>query len=381
MSLEVALRHDFGRFGIDIDFSVDRPGVTALFGPSGSGKSTTISAIGGLLRPRQGRIVVNGHVLVDTARGIFLPPRRRRLGYVFQDARLFPHLSVRSNLLFGWKRAGRPVNRAEIDHLVELLGIGPLLDRRPGMLSGGERQRVALGRALLTAPDAMLLDEPLSALDHARKQEIMPYLERLRDEARVPVLYVSHAIDEVTRLADHMILLDGGRIAAAGPVSEIMARLDLFPLTGRFEAGAVLETTLAGHDPADGLSELEFSGGRLVVPLVDAAPGARIRARIRARDVMLALQAPQAISANNVLDAAIADIRMDEAAFADVQLVCGSSMVVARVTRRSVHRLGLRRGLKVVVIIKAVTVDRRSLSPSAEGGAGRDGVGEQREKR
>ncbi|MDX6749657.1 molybdenum ABC transporter ATP-binding protein [Geminicoccaceae bacterium 1502E] len=366
MSLEVALRHDFGPFGLDIAFSVDRPGITALFGPSGSGKSTTISAIAGLLRPAAGRIVVNGRVLLDTERGIVLPPRRRRLGYVFQDARLFPHLSVRSNLLFGWRRAGRPASRAEIDHLVELLGIGALLERRPGMLSGGERQRVALGRALLTAPEAVLLDEPLSALDHARKQEIMPYLERLRDEARMPMLYVSHAIDEVTRLADHMILLDGGRVAAAGAVSDVMARLDLFPLTGRFEAGAVLETVVGRHDAADALSELEFAGGRLVVPLVDAPPGARVRARVRARDVMLALHEPRDISANNILVAEVAGIRLDEGAFADVQLACGTTRLVARVTRRSVERLGLCPGLPIVAIIKAVTVDRRSLSPMGE---------------
>jgi molybdate transport system ATP-binding protein len=362
MTIEVAIGHNFGGFSLDVGFATAEPGVTALFGPSGSGKTSTINAIAGLLRPRFGRVTINGTTLLDTERGICLRPRHRRVGYVFQDARLFPHLSVRANLLFGWRRAGRPFDARAIHHLVDVLGIGGLLDRRPGALSGGERQRVALGRALLAKPAVLLLDEPLAALDHARKAEIMPYLERLRDEARVPMIYVSHTVDEVARLADQMIILNDGRVAAEGTVFDVMARLDLFPLTGRFEGGAVLMATVREHDRRDALTELEFAGGRLVVPLLDRPIGERLRVRVRARDVMIAVAEPHGVSANTILRGTITEIRADPGAYADVQLACGVDKLVARITRRSVERLGLRPGRPVFAVIKAVTVDRHTLS-------------------
>ncbi len=367
MSVEIAIAHRFAGFALDVDFTVDRPGITALFGPSGSGKTTTIDAVAGLLRPDRGRIAVNGTPLLDTARGLDVPPRRRRFGYVFQDARLFPHLSVESNLLFGWKRAATRAPQAEIDHVIALLGLDHLLARAPRTLSGGERQRVALGRALLSSPRLLLLDEPLAALDHARKQEILPYLERIRDEARTPMLYVSHAIDEVTRLADRMIVLNEGTIAAEGSVFDITARLDLFPITGRFAAGAVIETRVKAHDGDHHLTELAFDGHGLFVPRIDAAPGTAVRVRIRARDVTLALDEPTRISANIILPATVTEIRADPGAHADVQLACGDARLIARITRHSVERLALAPGTSVFALVKSITVDRRSLSAGGEG--------------
>ncbi len=362
MTLSIALCHRLGDFELDVDIAIDAPGVTALFGPSGAGKSSVIAAAAGLLRPDSARIVLDGDVLADSDRGVWVPPHRRRLGVVFQDARLFPHLSVRANLLYGWRRAPRRGDDGEIDRIVALLGIGHLMDRAPFTLSGGERQRVALGRAMLAGARALLLDEPLSALDARRKGEIMPYLQRIRDEAGMPILYVSHSVDEVTRLADRMIVMADGAVAAQGPVFDIMARLDLFPLTGRFEAGAVLEGRIASHDQADGLSEISFDGGSLVVPLVDEPTGRPIRVRIRARDIVLARQAPDEISVNNVLHGAVTEVREDPGAFADVQVACGNTRLVARITRRSVRRLGLAPGTPVYALIKSVTVDRRSLA-------------------
>ncbi len=363
MSVDVAIKHDFATFGLDVAFRVEEPGITALFGPSGSGKTTTINAIAGLLEPKFGTVRVNGRTLFDTDSGISVRPRERRIGYVFQESRLFPHLSVQSNLLYGWRRTGKPVGQADMDDLIARLGIDHLMARKPHALSGGERQRVALGRALLMRPDALLLDEPMAALDQARRGEILPYLAALRDSAEIPMIYVSHAIDEVAGLADHMVLLDQGRVRAEGSVSDIMSRLDLFPLTGRYEAGAVLPATIASHDPEDALTEVTVAGGRLVVPLIDRPVGDQLRLRIRARDVMIALDRPATISANNILATTISEIRQDPGPFADLQLDCNGSRILARVTRRSVARLGLMPGLEVQAVIKTVTVDRRTLSP------------------
>jgi molybdate transport system ATP-binding protein len=357
VSLQARIEHGFDAFRLDAQLEVDSGGVTALFGPSGAGKTTLINALAGLLEPRAGRIDLHGRCLFDAARGIWTAPHRRRIGYVFQDARLFPHLSVRANLLFGWRRASQRLEQPAVDHLVELLGIGALLARAPRTLSGGERQRVALGRALLAAPELLLLDEPLAAVDQGRKHEILPYLERVRDEARIPILYVSHAIDEVVRLADRMVVLEHGRIVAAGPTAELMARVDLPALAGRFDASAVVPGQIAATDPATGLSTVRFAGGELLVPAFEAAPGAAVRLRIRARSVMIALDRPGRISANNVLPARIGAIRTDATPYADVQLYCGPTPLLARITRHSVERLGLREGMEVWAIIKAITLE------------------------
>ncbi len=366
MSLSLDIRHRFPGFALDVALDTPGPGVLALFGPSGSGKTTTVNAVAGLIRPDEGRVSVNGETLFDSHARVWVPPRRRRVGYVFQEARLFPHLTVHDNLLYGWRRAGRPFDRAGIDHVVALLGLGALLDRRPRTLSGGERQRVSIGRALLTAPRVLLLDEPLTALDGPRKDEILHYLERLRDETRIPIVLVSHSIDEVTRLADWMAVFNEGRLAAFGSVFDITARIDLFPMTGRFEAGVVLAATVAGHDRAHALTRLSFDGGELVVPGLDAPVGAVMRVRLRARDIMLALDPPERISANNVIAATIVEMRVDPGAFVEVLLQAGESRLIARITRYSMDRLGLEPGRQVHAILKTVTVERRSLAAGGE---------------
>jgi len=359
--LEVALRKDQGGFKLDAEFSCPAQGIVALFGRSGAGKTTLVNALAGLVRPDAGRIAVQGEVLFDSARGIDLPPERRRLGYVFQEGRLFPHYSVRGNLEYGLKRAPRGDRRIELDRVVDLLGIEPLLARRPRDLSGGEKQRVALGRALLANPRLLLMDEPLASLDQPRKEEALPFIERLRAELGVPVVYVTHAMEEIVRLADTMVLVDDGRIAAVGPVEDVTANLELRPLTGRYEAGAALAVEVAGHDAEDGLTELAFSAGRLTVPALDLAVGRQLRVRIRARDVALALQPPVDASFLNVLPATIAELGEDGGAMLDLRLDLGGASLWARVSQRSRRQLGLAVGKPVYALVKAVAIDRYSV--------------------
>src|SRR5258706_16354075 len=361
MKTGVMLRHRLGDFTLDAAFEFgESPCVTALFGPSGAGKSTVLAAIAGLFRPQSGRIALGGEVLFDSERRIFVPARDRRVGIVFQDARLFPHMNVHANLLYGWRRAAARAQDQTIDAVIALLRLEPLLARRPRTLSGGERARVALGRALLMSPRALLLDEPLTALDAPRKAEILPYLERLVEETKIPMLYVSHALDEVTRLADRMVVLSEGRVVAEGSLFDVTARLDLF--TGKhLLPGAVLEAEIAGHDAAHGLTELAFDGEILVVPRIVRAIGDRVRIRIDADDVMLALTRPEGVSANNVLAGSVAAIRED-GPNADVQLQLKDAFLIARITRRSLERLRLKPGTDVFALIKSVTVGGREAS-------------------
>src|SRR5881227_296381 len=258
--LSVAVQHRLGDFVLDASFE-SGAGLTALFGRSGSGKTSLVNAIAGLIRPERGRILVDGAVLTDTERGVFVPARRRRIGYVFQEGRLFPHLTVRQNLLYGRWFASRRGQAGEVEHVIDLLGISHLLDRRPAKLSGGEKQRAAIGRALLASPRLLLMDEPLASLDEARKAEILPYIERLRDESGLPIVYVSHSVPEVARLASTIVLVSEGSVAAVGPTAEIMQRLDLFPLTGRAEAGAIIEATVEAHDDTFALTMLRSRAG------------------------------------------------------------------------------------------------------------------------
>jgi len=364
VSLDVHIRHDRGDFVLDAAFAVDEPGVTALFGPSGAGKSTLVHAIAGLLRPDAGHVRLDGESLFDGATGRFVPARRRAIGYVFQDGRLFPHLNVRDNLLFGARRTRRR-GAIDLDGVVELLALAPLLARRPRALSGGERQRVALGRALLAAPRLLLLDEPLSALDAGLKAEILPFLAAVRDEARVPMVYVSHAIEEVSRLADTLVLMEAGGVRAAGPLGEMLARLDLLAATGEVDAGAVIETTVRAHDLADGLSELVFTGGVMVVTAVAAPVGARVRVRVRARDVILARTPPGPTSVNNVFAARIEAVRARADGHADIRLDLGGTALVARITRRSLRRLELREGEAVIALVKTAAVVEREARATA----------------
>ena len=355
MSLDVAVKHRFGDFLLDVGFSATS-GVTALFGRSGSGKTTVVNVIAGLIRPMAGRVAVDGAVLLDTAAGVFQPAHRRRVGYVFQEGRLFPHLTVRQNLLYGRLFAPRGDGAAPLEHVVELLGIGHLLGRRPAGLSGGEKQRVAIGRALLARPRLLLLDEPLAALDEPRKAEILPYLERLRDETRVPIVYVTHAVPEVVRLATTLVVLAEGRVAATGPLAEVMARFDVGTAAGPEQAGAVLEATVRGYDATDRLTALETPAGTLHVPGRVGAQGARLRVHVHARDVMLALHRPTAMSALNVLPGTVAEIGARDGAVVDVRLDCAGVPLLARLTRRSVTTLDLAPGRPLFAVIKSIAL-------------------------
>ncbi len=370
--LEVAIEKRLGTFRIDAKFSCETSGIVAFFGRSGAGKTTLVNMLAGLLRPDAGRIVVDGTVLFDSKRGLDVPPERRRLGYVFQEGRLFPHLSVRGNLTYGLRRVAPAERRIGLDQIVALLGLDALLERRPRDLSGGEKQRVALGRALLANPRLLLLDEPLAALDQPRKEEILPFIERLRDEFAIPIVYVSHAMPEIVRLADTMVLMSDGRVEAVGPLDELTSRLDLRPLTGRYEAGAVLEARVERQDTAFALTELSFIGGRLWVPRLDLPQGAELRLRIRARDVVLAHERPAGTSFLNALPCVVKDIGAEEGAEegaqVDLRLDAGGAALWARITRRSLHELGLVPGSEVYALIKAGSIDRYSLGRSTAAG-------------
>ncbi len=358
MTLHIALRHRFGDFTLDV--SIDAPpGVTALFGRSGSGKTTIVNAVAGLMRPDQGTIRLGDQVLLDTAAGVNLPPHRRRVGYVFQDARLFPHLNVQQNLTYG-RWFAQKGDSLPFDHVVDLLGIRALLTRRPGTLSGGEKSRVAIGRALLSRPQLLALDEPLAALDDPRKAEILPYLERLRDELALPILYVSHAMSEVARLANTVVLLEGGRVIASGQTAEILSNPATAPGLGLREAGALLTARVAAHEE-DGLTRLDGATGPLWLPRVSAGIGAEVRLRILAQDVMLATQRPEHISALNILPAVVADIRIGDGPGALVRLTVGGDSLLARITRRSAHALNLAPGQPVFAVLKAVSVAQENV--------------------
>lgn len=353
MTLEVALRHGFGGFTLDAAFAAPR-GITVLFGRSGSGKTTIVNAVAGLLRPDAGRILLDGQPLTDTDRRLFLPPHRRRIGYVFQDARLFPHLTVAQNLAYGGWFAPKGTAREDMGRIVDMLGIGPLLQRRPGALSGGERSRVALGRALLSAPRLILADEPLAALDEARKAEILPYFERLRDEVAVPILYVSHSASEVARLATTVVALEAGRVVAQGPAAEVLGDPSVLP-TGAREAGALIVARIARHHD-DGLTELDAGGLPLLLPRLPQPPGTEVRLRIAAHDVILSRGAPQGLSALNILPGTVAEIRAGGGPGALVALDTAAGRILARITRRSADALALAPGIPVHAVVKSVAV-------------------------
>lgn len=360
MMLRVALQHTQGGFHLDAAFDMDG-GVTAIFGRSGSGKTTLVNAIAGLLRLQHGRISFNDEVLFDADCGIHVPPQARRFGYVFQEGRLFPHLTVKHNLLFSNMFLSDKATAAEFSRIVGLLGLESLLERRPGGLSGGEKQRVAIGRALLARPRLLLLDEPLAALDTQRKSEILRYLELLRDEFGVPMLYVSHAVEEVVRLAGNVVLLSDGKVEACGPTADIMSDAALRPLTGRYEGGAVIDAQVVAHDLQYGLAELKFAGGSLYVADLDALPGEAVRVRIRARDVALALQRPAGTTFRNMLPCRVADIADGAGSMAEVTLDAGGSTIVARITRHSRDELRLEPGMPVYALIKAIALDRHAV--------------------
>jgi len=354
-------------FALDVSLALPGRGVSVLFGPSGCGKTTVLRALAGLERAR-GHVRLGEEAWQDDARGVFLPPHRRPLGYVIQEAALFPHLTVRGNLEYGLKRIAPEARRVGLDQPVELLGIGHLMDRRPDTLSGGERQRVAIARALATSPRLLLMDEPLAALDAARKAELLPYLDRLHAELSMPVVYVSHAIDEVTRLAHHLVLMSDGRVVAAGGLADLMARLDL-PTAREEGAGVVLEACVAERDSrwqlarlavgaeAPGESTPVSSDFHLWARDHGLPVGSRVRVRVLARDVSLARLPQAGTSIGNQLQGTVEEIAGDEhESLALVRVRVGASPVVARLTRRSAHALGLAPGMPVWVLVKTVAL-------------------------
>lgn len=351
--IHVCLCFERPAFTLDVDLTLPAQGVTALFGPSGSGKTTLLRCIAGLEKAARGQLRFRGQIWQDA--NTFLPTYQRPLGYVFQEASLFPHLSVLGNLEFGQKRQSAAPGQA-LEQAIELLGIAPLLSRRPDTLSGGERQRVGIARALAVSPAILLMDEPLASLDLKRKQEILPYLERLRDELAIPILYVSHAPDEVARLADHLVVLENGQAVASGPLNETLCRLDL-PIQLGEDAGVVLDAQVVEIDPTWHLARLSFAGGSLWTRDPQLPSGTHVRVRILARDVSLATQPILGSSIQNSLPGQIEAIADDShPGQALVQLQLGDSRLLARVTRRALHQLDLHTGSAVHVQIKSVAL-------------------------
>ncbi|KQV20344.1 molybdenum ABC transporter ATP-binding protein [Rhizobium sp. Root1203] len=354
MTLVVNAKHRFGAFSLDAGFTSER-GITALFGRSGSGKTSMIRIIAGLTRPLEGLVALDDDVLTDTDRGIFVARHRRRFGYVFQEARLFPHLSVRHNLSYGrWFAAGGGSTES-LDRIVALLGIEALLERKPEKLSGGEKQRVAIGRALLSSPRLLLMDEPLAALDEARKAEVMPYLERLRDEMDIPIVYVSHSIAEVARLADQVVVMQDGKVEAVGSAIDVLSHpLESFD---RREAGVLLEGKVETVDERHRIATIALKSARLHIPEAKLMPGMAVRVRIPSRDVMLATNRPEGLSALNVLEAIVRELTPAGEATVDVVVDCGGDVIISRITGFSAERLQLRAGMPVFAIIKTVALE------------------------
>ena len=355
LEFQATLRRE--TFELNVEFLAPSPGVTALFGRSGAGKSTVVALLAGLLTPERGRLVVEGQVLFDSAAGVNVPTEERAIACVFQDARLFPHLDVRANLRYGLNRVrGRPapINEREI---VELLGLVPLLERRVHQLSGGEKQRVSLGRALLAQPRLLLLDEPLASLDIARREEVLPYLERLRDEVRIPIVHVSHSFDEVLRLAEHVVLLEHGEVLASGSVAQICLEPALHAIVGESVMGSVLEGSVIGYDAEEGLATVKCDGLSLRVA-VAAAPRERLRIFVPAGDVVIALEEVKDVSTRNVLPVEIVRLEPLEGSVL-LHLRSGGRALLARVTHSAVRELRLADEVRCYALVKAVAAQGR----------------------
>ena len=366
MRLEIALALRYPGFALELDEALELAGITAVMGASGSGKSTLLRALAGLETPDRARVVLDGALLADSAAGLNLPPHRRGIGYVFQDARLFTHRRVLGNLRFANQRA-RPANGGTpapaLDEVIAALDLTPLLNRAVTGLSGGERQRVAIARALIANPRLLLLDEPLSALDLKRKAELLPYIRALPGRFGIPLIYVSHAVEEVAQLADEVLILTNGRVVARGEVHAVLERPEAEAVSGHFEAGALLDATVRQHVPDYALTELDLAGQRLTLPRIDAAPGTPVRLRVRARDVAIALARVEGVSIRNQLQARVLRIDAEPAgAYAEVLLELAgppAQHLRARITREAVANLGLADDMPVWALIKGVSFDRR----------------------
>lgn len=364
MSLSVSLQHQVGAFTLDASFDAPK-GITLLFGRSGSGKTTVVNALAGILRPTSGHVSADEWVMFDSASGVNLAAHQRRVGYIFQEGRLFPHFTVQQNLKYGQWFAPKSSPKVDMDQIVDMLGIEPLLTRRPARLSGGEKQRVAIGRALLASPRLILADEPLAALDDARKAEILPYFERLRDALEIPIVYVSHAMAEVTRLATTLVVLDNGRVVRSGPVADVLSDPAVTPF-GAGAAGVMLRARVTAQH-SDGITEVFAGGVHLLLPRIPQTIGTELRIRIDAQDVMIATQEPKSISALNILPATVTALRMGDGPGALAQLKSGENLILARITRRSVQALALQEGAQVFAVIKAVSIPRGAIGDAQIG--------------
>jgi molybdate transport system ATP-binding protein len=367
MTIEIDVTHRLGEFLLDAMFSVDS-GTVALFGPSGAGKTTLVNAIAGLMRPDRGRAAIDGTTLLDTARGIDVPPHRRRIGYIFQDGRLFPHLTVRQNLSYGRWFAKSTARVGPAERIIEMLGISHILGRYPQGLSGGEKQRVAIGRALLSGPRLMLMDEPLSSLDEQRKEEILPYIEKLRDETGIPIILVSHSVSEVARLATSVVLLSEGRVVAVGAPSRVLQNVEVTKLTGSPLDRSVIEARVTRHDDAADVTMLTSAAGTWLVRRIDAPLDGTVRIVVDPTDVILAKEQPRAVSALNCFSGSITGLR-DSGPLLDVDVNCSGDLITSRITQFSAQRLGLSEGETIHILIKAVALDKRAGATSRGQGA------------
>jgi molybdate transport system ATP-binding protein len=369
--LEVSAQKAFGQFQLDARIELPTPGVVALFGRSGSGKTSLINVIAGLLEPDSGHVALDSAVLLDTARRVNIAPERRRIGYVFQDSRLFPHLSVADNLHYGMNRT-RAQPFVHSSAVVDLLDLGALMQRRTHQLSGGERQRVAIGRALLSQPRLLLLDEPLASLDAARREEVLPYLESLRDQLSIPMVYVSHDFDDVLRLATHLVLMESGRAVAQGNIEDMSLHAGVRGIIGAEAVGAIIDGTVLGIDPVSGLTRVHVGGGELKVQSAPRAPGSKLRVQLLARDLIVATQPPEHLSVRNALQGSIKEISSDDADSDLIAVDIGGSLVIARITKAATRELALAQGQSAWVLVKSVSLRGypRRLSPRGSRDAG-----------
>jgi molybdate transport system ATP-binding protein len=362
--LSVAVKKRRGSFSLDACFELPTPGVVALFGRSGCGKSTLVNVIAGLLDADTGRVALDDRALLDTERRLNVPPERRRIGYVFQDARLFPHMNVAANLKYGEKRAP-PHRYVSLNEVSDLLDLGSLMDRRTHQLSGGERQRVAIGRALLSQPSLLLLDEPLASLDAARRDEVLPYLEILRDQLAVPMVYVSHNFDEVLRLATYVVLMESGKTIAQGGVGEMSLNKDLRSIIGADAVGAIVDGTVLGVDAESGLMRVKVGRGELKVQAANAVAGTKLRVQLLARDLIVATQAPQHLSVRNILSGVVTAVTSDDSESDLVAIDIGGTLIMARVTKAATRELALVPGLPAWALVKAVSLRGHSFAAPA----------------